>query len=379
MNLRLLLQAGWLLLLMTAAEVHPTEVPRAPSATDEELPIAAPADVGFDPRPPQTLRSSIAAGRFPRTTSVLVVKEARLIVEEYFEGGGRDVLNDTRSATKSVTSLAVGAALADGRIRSLAEPAFGLLRDLAPFAHDGPLKHGITLEDLLTMSSALDCNDWDGSSPGNEENMYPRQQWVRWAVDLPAKAVYTRDAGGRGPFSYCTAGTLLLGQIVERATGESVDDYIERRLFAPLGIRMVEWPRSPSGEVMTGGGLRLRSRDLAKLALLLLAEGRWQGKQIVPKQWIRQALKAHRHVDAEQDYGYLFWRRDYRTPSGHVSGWYMSGNGGNAIVMVPEHRLAAVVTRVHYNSPRMHQQTVALLEEHVFAGLGAAGGRPTRR
>jgi CubicO group peptidase (beta-lactamase class C family) len=131
---------------------------------------------------------------------------------------------------------------------------------------------------------------------------------------------------------------------------------------------------------MTGGGLRLRSRDLAKLALMVLAEGRWHGRQVVSGEWIRQALMAHRQVDAGQDYGYLFWRRDYRTPCGPVSGWYMSGNGGNAVVMVPGHRLAAVVTRVHYNSRDMHRQTVALLEDHVFAALKCRdGGPPGRR
>jgi CubicO group peptidase (beta-lactamase class C family) len=127
------------------------------------------------------------------------------------------------------------------------------------------------------------------------------------------------------------------------------------------------------------GGLRLRSRDLAKLALLVLAEGRWQGRSILPKHWIHQALSVRRHVDAEQDYGYLFWRRDYRTASGRVSAWYMSGNGGNAVVMVPEHDVVAVVTRVHYNSRGMHQQTVTLLEEHVFAGLGSGGVRRSCR
>jgi CubicO group peptidase (beta-lactamase class C family) len=363
--------AGLLVLLLWAGELPAGESPER-SAADPDLPLAAPAEVRLDPAPLEALRSAVAGGRFPRTTSVLVLKDGKLVVEEYFEGGGRDVLNDTRSATKSVTSLAVGAALADGKLRSVTEAAFERLRDQAPFAHDGALKRAITLEDLLTMSSALDCNDWEDASPGNEENMYPREQWLRWAVDLPVKAAYARDADGRGPFSYCTGGVFLLGQILQRATGEPVDRYVEGRLLEPLGIREREWARSPSKEVMTGGGLRLRSRDLAKLGLLVLAEGRWHGRQLLPSLWLQQALQIRRHVDAEQDYGYLFWRRDYRTPSGRASGWYMSGNGGNVVVVVPEHNLVAVVTRVHYNSRGMHQQTVALLEEHVFAALKPA-------
>src|SRR5262245_37076812 len=155
----------------------------AAPAADADLPIATPSDVGMDTAPLLALRDAVAAGTFPRTTSLLVAKDGRLVFEEYFEGGGPDVLNDTRSAMKSVTSLAVGAALADGRLRSVRQPAFPLLPDLAPFAHDGPLKQGITVEDFLTMSSALDCNDWDEANPGNEENMYPLREWARWAVD----------------------------------------------------------------------------------------------------------------------------------------------------------------------------------------------------
>ena len=77
------------------------------------------------------------------------------------------------------------------------------------------------------MSSALDCDD-DDDSPGNELGMYPRPVWARWAVDLPVKAGYTRDAAGRGPFAYCTAGTFLLGQILQRAAGQPVDRYNTR-------------------------------------------------------------------------------------------------------------------------------------------------------
>jgi len=148
-------------------------------------------------------------------------------------------------------------------------PAFAYLTDLAPVAATGPLKDAITIEDLLTMSSALDCNDDDRSLPGNEENMYPKPSWARWAVDIPRRADYRRDATGRGPFHSCTAGVFLLGQIVQRAAKQPVDQFIATHLFAPLGIERWEFARSPSGEAMTGGGLRLSSRDLATLARLV--------------------------------------------------------------------------------------------------------------
>ncbi len=340
-----------------------------PPKLEDGLEVAAPETVGLRPAPLLALPGAVKAGAFPNTTSVLLAKDGRLVFEMYFGDGGPQVLNDTRSAMKSVTALAVGAALADGALKSVDEFAFTRLADLGPFENDGRLKRGITLADFLTMSSALDCDDNDEESPGNEENMYPLTEWARWAVDLPVKADYRHDATGRGPFAYCTAGVFLLGQIVQHAVAEDVDLYIERRLLDPLGISEAEWPRSPIGEVMTGGGLRLRSRDLLKLGLLVLDQGRWNGKQLIPADWVERSLTVQRTVDSELDYGQLFWRRDFRTPCGTVGGWYMSGNGGNAVVQAPDDNLVAVVTRRHYGQSGMHQQTRKLLEEHVFAAL----------
>lgn len=365
---------GWLAIAaLVAGRSLPAQDPGPPARLADGLEVAAPAAAGLRPRPLAALTPARVRDSFPNTTSVLVLKRGVLVFERYFGAGGPDVLNDTRSAMKSVTALAIGAALADRFLRSADEAAFARLAHHAPFRHDGALKQGITLADLLTMSSALDCNDWDDASPGNEERMYPLRDWTRWAVDLPVRRSYARDTIGRGPFSYCTAGVFLLGRILERASGEPVDRYLDRRLLGPLGIRRREWPRSPTGEVMTGGGLRLRSRDLAKLGLLVAAEGRWNGRQIIPAEWIAAMLTVRRSVDEQQRYGYLYWEREYASPCGRVTGWFMSGNGGNVVVYVPSQGLVAVVTRRHYNQRGMHQQTVRLIEGHLLAALSCGG------
>jgi CubicO group peptidase (beta-lactamase class C family) len=338
-----------------------------------EWQTATPQSVGVDPQPLQRLGEALGRGEFPKTTSVLIVYRDRLIYEGYFADGGAEVLNDTRSATKSITSLAVGAAIRDGKISAVGAPAMQFLADLAPLRNDTPLKREITVEDLLTMSSALDCNDDVDASPGNEERMYEQQRWTRWTVDLPTKQDYQRDATGRGPFSYCTAGAFLLGQIIERAARTPVDRYIEQSIFKPLGISKWEWPRSPSGEVMTGGGLRLRSRDLAKIAWMLVNDGRWAGQSVVPAAWVRAATTAHRRANAEQDYGYLFWQRTYATKCGAISGWYMAGNGGNAVLVLKDLGAAVVISRKNYNTHGMHQQTISLLEQYVLPALPCAG------
>jgi CubicO group peptidase (beta-lactamase class C family) len=168
---------------------------------------------------------------------------------------------------------------------------------------------------------------------------------------------------------YCTAGTFLLGRIVQRAVRQPVDEYVNRRLLDPL-VALREWSRSPSGEVMTGGRLRLRSRDLAKLGLLVLSNGRWGSRQIIPADWIAEMLTVRRRIDAEQSYGFLYWQRQYvLSPCGPITGWYMSGNGGNVVVHITSQALVVVVTRRHYNQRGMHEQRVRLLKDHGFAAL----------
>jgi CubicO group peptidase (beta-lactamase class C family) len=153
------------------------------------------------------------------------------------------------------------------------------------------------------------------------------------------------------------------------------------RPSTPLGITRRTWARSSSAEVLTGGMLRLRTRDLAKLGRLLLDRGRWSGKQQVPAAWIDRSLSVQRRPNKAQDpagqlgYGYLLYRRDYATPCGPKSGWYMSGNGGNHVVVLKDLDAVVVVTRTNYNTRGTHDQTWRLTEQHLLPRLTC----PTKR
>lgn len=345
---------------------------------DAQLDIARtmdPVRAGLDTGRLRLIAGAATSDVAPKTTSVLIVAGGALVYEAYFRDGSVDHLNDTRSATKSVTSLAVGAAIADGKIASTDANVLELFSDLRPIAFDDKVKRRITIADLLTMSSALACNDDDAASPGNEDKMHPNRVWTRWAIDLPTDAWYRRDSAGLGPWHYCTAGAFLLGQIVQRSVGAPTDRFVERRLFEPLAITRYEWQFSPSGEPMTGGGLRLRSRDLAKLALLVHRHGMWDGQVVVPATFIDQALTVQRHAYPGQDYGYLFWRRAYKTRCGESEGWYMAGNGGNAILSFRDLDAVVVVTRTNFNQRGMHQQTQALLEDYILPAIPCARPR----
>lgn len=315
------------------------------------------------------MREALATEKFPKTNSIVVIGNSGVIFEEYYGEGSAAALNDTRSATKTIVAMAVGAAMEDGRIKSLDDAAFAYFADLEPFANDSLVKRQVTIRDLLTMSSALDCDD-NNDTPGNEENMYPLENWKRFALDLPVAQGWARDAEGFGPWRYCTAGAFLLGQIVERAVGERVDRYVERRILAPLGINRTAWDASPSGEIQTGGGLELTARDLARLGAMMAGGGAFNGRQILSRQWVREMETPRRRAYGDMRYGYQMWTRKYASPCGEEEGWMMAGNGGNLVLSLPGRQTELVVARTRYNTRGMHQETQELVERYLLPALG---------
>jgi CubicO group peptidase (beta-lactamase class C family) len=318
------------------------------------------------------LEQAITRGEYPKTTSVLIIRNGNLAYEGYFGEGRQELLNNTRSATKFLTTLALGAAIGDHAIPSEQVRAFAYLSDLKPFQNASPVKSAITLKDMLTMSSALACDDNDDNSPGNEDNMHSQMNWTRWAVDLPTMQDYNRDASNLGPWRYCTTNAFLLGQIIQRATHVAVDRYTEDKILTPLGISRWHWSYSPAHEAMTGGGLELNSRDLAKIAWMVVSEGRWGGRQIVPASWIGAALTIRRASRADQNYGYFIFEENYRTVCGVKPVWYMAGNGGSQILMLRELSAAVVITRTAYNVHGSSVQTADMLKKYILPALPCA-------
>ena len=217
-------------------------------------------------------------------TSVVAAHAGDVVAEDYLVGDA-DTLRDTRSCTKTVLGMLLGQAIDRGLVAGVDARVLELLGGRQPAAHAGPAKQALTVKELLTMSSCLDCNDWDDSSPGNEELMYPQRDWLQFALDLPVRS-------GRG-FNYCTAGVVTLGIALEHAVGEQLSAFARRALFEPLGIDRAEWQETPDGHTSTAGGLRLTSRALLALGELYLGGGR----SIVPAAWVRESLQAYARID----------------------------------------------------------------------------------
>jgi CubicO group peptidase (beta-lactamase class C family) len=380
-SLALVLVLGCLCGGLLARAVHAAELPpEAPPELGDGLAVAPAASVPLDAGRLAALAAKIQDGSFPRITSVLLAVDGRLVFEGYFNGSSREALNDVRSASKTIAGMLVGQAIARGRIAGVEAKLLDFFPERLPTRNPDPRKARVTLEDLLTMSSLLECDDNNEYSSGNEERMYVTEDWLGFFLDLPIKgfapwAQKPQDSPYKRSFSYCTAGVFSLGAVVRKATGMPVQDFARETLFAPLGIDRLEWPVSPLGQAQTGGGLRLRSRDLAKLGQLYLDGGRWHGRQVVAPEWVKVSTAAHVQATETDTYGYLWWRRNFVAGGRTFPAFYMSGNGGNKVVVVPEAKLVAVITSTNYNTRGMHQQTDAILTDYLLAALPGGAAR----
>jgi CubicO group peptidase (beta-lactamase class C family) len=364
----------FLAVLLFAFAAAPAAAYTPPEDLEDGWPVADAASVGWDVATLDALAAKLADKDHAAITSVLVAHRGRLIHETYANGGSRDRLNDMRSATKTLTALLVGTAIDRGRISGDDAKVYPYFRDVVPARGLDARKAALSLQDLLTMSSVWECNDDNNFSSGNEERMYVSENWTAFALNLPVRGYAPwnprpADSPYGRAFSYCTAGSFVLGAVVERATGLPLARFAHDALEQPLGISRVQWNRSSEGVGMGGGGTRYRTRDIAKFGELLRDEGRWQGRTVVSAAWIRAMLTPRAVPRDATEYGYQLWRFRFPVRGKDEWVWAMSGNGGNYVFVAPQFDLVAVITSTGYNQRESHPRSQALFRDHVLKAL----------
>ncbi|SDT60570.1 CubicO group peptidase, beta-lactamase class C family [Mucilaginibacter mallensis] len=303
---------------------------------------------------------------FKKITSIVVIKNGKLLLEEYFNGADRATLHDTRSASKSYTSALIGIAIKDHYIKNEDQT----LKDfygLKTYANYSAKKDSVKLRDLLTMSSAFNGSDQNQDSPGNEENMYPTDNWVKFALDLPMDSA---KINGK-QWDYFTAGVVLLGDILNKAVPGGLEKFADQNLFKPMGIAKYQWEYTPQKVVNTAGGLQMTALDNAKFGQLYKNGGSWEGKQLLPAQWVARSLSRQLPIPDKDNeyYGYLFWDKTYTIAGKSYETWYCAGNGGSKVYIFKDLALVVVVTATAYNMPYAHPQVDRLMNNYLLPAV----------
>jgi len=291
--------------------------------------VATPDQEGMDAALLEQLVDTIATAGHA-IDSVTVIRNGRIVLDEYFADFEPGQMHILHSCTKSITSALIGIAIDQGHIESVEQRVLEFFPDLVPAILDAD-KEAMTLEDLLMMSSGIEC----GESERVLDGMRASSDWVRYMLDR--EMAYT--PGTR--FEYCSGNSFLLSAIIQQTTGMSALEFAQRNLFGPLGITDVYWPANLDGINHGWGDMGLKPHDMAKVGFLYLNGGVWEGEQIIPAGWVEEStqgrLPTFRTNGLFHDYGYQWWV----DPAGLYAA---SGTGGQFIYVVPQEHLVVVFT-----------------------------------
>jgi CubicO group peptidase (beta-lactamase class C family) len=321
---RLALAASLVPTLLAAQDLWPTD--RWKESTPEEQ--------GVDSAALGEAIDYIIQKRLP-IHSMLVVRHGAVVVDAYFYPYEPEVPHDIASVTKSVTSILTGIAIDKGYVKSVKQPVLQLLNTAPPAAAD-PRRSRMTVENLLTMTSGMECGAINAAHTAEPEldEMRHTSDWIRYAVNIPMRA----EPGSQ--FAYCSVNNHLLSAVITATTGESLEAFARRNLFDAMGIRQLLWPADPKGLSHGWGDLHLYPRDMAKLGYLYLHAGKWEGRQLVSEKWVRASLEPHAAVRAGVGYGYSWWINVARQPNIPEA----EGRAGQRISIVPDKDTVVVFT-----------------------------------
>ncbi len=357
---------------------------KVPEQMDDGWETASLADVGINPAWGTKLLEAIHTGekgsepltrpgggsKYMGIHNILIVKDGRLVFEEYFYHKSPYSSHEVASVTKSFTSLLVGLAIEHGYIEGVDEKILNYFPEYLPLEGADEQVQELTIEDLLTMRHGWECDDWDPASRTYYEKDHPldRSDLVETILYFPTETLPGES------FSYCTSATYVLNAILTKATGMELSSFAAQYLFEPLGIESVTWTLFWGGWAEIGGVQYMRPRDMAKIGQLVLQNGRWEGEQIISEDWIQASTQQHVSLvpdgpSWDAGYGYLWRLGNMRIISSRVGSICALGGWQQVIAIFP--KLDMVVVINGGDDPSYGGQVFQIMEEFILpAALG---------
>jgi CubicO group peptidase (beta-lactamase class C family) len=368
-------------IVMGTAAVVGSAMVRPLAAAPFEWRKTQPSDAGFASDLEARLDKLITSGRAWNLHGVVILRKGALVLERYDAGEdetwgapigrvafGPDTLHDLRSVTKSILGLLYGLALAQGKVPPPERPLLEAFPEYADTATDPRYKR-LTIAHVLTMSLGLEWNeDIPYQDPANSEiQMENAPDRYRYIFSRSIVA----DPGTR--WIYGAAATTLIGKLIQKGTGQSLPDFARATLFDPIGIGATAWTNGLNGEPSASSGLRMTPRDLARIGQLILNRGQWEGRAVVPTEWLDKSFQPYLAVDEFRRYGYFWYLGDLQygnPPNRPIAHWIGAfGYGGQRLFVFPGLDIAVAITAGNYADKDQWIPPIRVIREVVLPSL----------
>jgi CubicO group peptidase (beta-lactamase class C family) len=355
------------------------------AVSDFDLRPITPAEAGFTLDLNVCFEDARQAGLLPNLHGVVAARGGRIFFERYLTGTDAargkplglvrfapDTLHDLRSVTKSIVGLLYGIALAAGHVPP---PEAALLDQFPEYPElaDGSARRRLTIGHVLTMTLGT---EWDELSipytdlRNSEIAMDHAADRYRYVLERPM----VEPPGER--WTYNGGATALLGRLIAKGSGQTLQDFAREMLFEPLGITRTEWMCGSDGEALAASGLRMAPRDLTRIGVMVLNGGQWAGRQIVPANWLAASFAPAVSMPDGRRYGYHWYLG--AVPMGDGTGgvrWEevvsAMGNGGQRLFLLPRLDLAVAVTAGNYDASENWRPSLVLLRDVLLPALQA--------
>lgn len=310
-----------------------------------------------------TFNPNLFKNLFPELHSIIISHQNEEVFSAYYDGYHPAIKHEAQSITKSIQSLVLGNLMMEKKLNlnTLIEPFF---KDYPEIVWDESKKQ-INVGHLLTHTTGLKWREQElpYSSWQNDANkLFNSSNWIKKI--LFRKVIWTPGE----VFGYSSANPILLSLIISTVTGMSNQDYLKEYLFSPLNISNFDFDKqaSPKGVELLGDA-NLFPKDLCKIGALVINRGKYQGKQVIPSQWIDQSLKEHIYVYENLYYGLGWWIKNITINQEKLKIIYAWGYGGQHIFMIEKLHLVVVITAGKY--PLTHNladEPFQILENHII-------------
>jgi CubicO group peptidase (beta-lactamase class C family) len=381
-------------LLIVSCQLEPSSqyTYQPPEDTNDGLDVGSLHEVNIDATLIEKAVNDINRGKYKEVHSMLIFKDDKLVLEEYFAGHkyqwdgpahhgelvtwDRDMEHAVQSVTKSATSACIGIAIDKGFIGSVHQSIFDYLPEHQHLNTDG--KDKITIEHLLTMTSGLEWMEWNAPYSSRDNPII--EIWFQEAEQNKDPFTFILegslvDEPGTS-FRYYGGNQIVLGGVIENATKMNIDEFSGKYLFSPLGIDSFDWwSRFESGVIEAAGGLKITPRDMVKIGVTYLNNGVWNGKQIISEQWVKKSANSYRDnkginvpgTDKKNvGYSYSWWTTKFSDSGKETEMFYAAGWGGQHIMVFPDLNAVFVTTGGAYTST---VKIFTLLEKYIIPAL----------